>query len=90
MNIKENILQYFIERDKNQAIDFDNILTFNYMDNHFFTSIEFIQMIADLEDTFGIAFDDAHLKNQQFAVVGGLIKMVEQLCRHNFHPHVIF
>lgn len=79
MIIKETIVQYFLNKDTQGALTTETVLTFNYMDNHFFTSIQFIEMIADIEEACSITFNDEHLKSPDFASVDGLIRLVEAL-----------
>ncbi|MBA3662164.1 MAG: hypothetical protein H0W64_10570 [Gammaproteobacteria bacterium] len=79
MNIETIIVQYFLEKDKYNLIDRKGILEFNYVDNQFFGSLEFIQMIAEMEDHFAIAFSDEHLKHPQFETVGGLINIIKSI-----------
>ncbi|GEM_PF-3618264 len=79
MNIEAKIKDYFLKKDQNDILSKIDILAFNYLDHHFFSSIEFIEMISYLENEFSITFSDSNLKNVNFGTVGGLIKIVEHL-----------
>lgn len=79
MNIKDFILKIFYTKDIHHVLNADNILSFNYIENNFLNSIEFIEMIADIEQACSVSFTDEHFKSHHFSSVGGLIQMVEIL-----------
>lgn len=83
MSISSYIMQYFLNKDRDSVLGTDNMLTFNYMENGFFTSIDFIEMIADIEQAFSITFEDQHLQSPHFCSIGGLINIVEKLSMEN-------
>lgn len=79
MTISNFVVDYFLARDKEQILNNENILSFNYIDNHFFSSIEFIEMISDIEQNFDIAFEDEQMRSHDFSTVGGLIGILNNL-----------
>lgn len=77
MSVAGYVTHYFLEKDKANLLNEEMVLSFNFLENHFFTSIEFIQMIVDFEQQFGISFNDQQLKSNDFAIVGKLINLIE-------------
>jgi acyl carrier protein len=83
MSYAQDVIEYFLDKDTTGSINRDAILTYNYMENNFFTSIEYIQMIVEFEDKFSITFSDEHFKSQEFSMIGGLIKLIDNLTQNS-------
>lgn len=79
MSSQTFIIKYFFDKDNQQQLTDDTVLSFNYVETHFFTSIQFIEMIGDMEQTFSIMFTDEQFKHPHFSTVGGLIRLVDKL-----------
>jgi acyl carrier protein len=73
------IIDYFIMKDDEGRLSREMILNFNYIDNNYLSSIEFMQMIAVIEDKYAITFSDEQLKSQCFNTIGGLISIVNNM-----------
>lgn len=73
--VREWIIDWFNENKKTEnEIDCNS----NYIDSEIIDSIAFVTLIADCEDQFEIAFDDADFEGQEMFTVNGLISLIER------------
>ena len=72
--IKEFILDYIqSEYDLPAGVDEDS---FNFIEGGYIDSVGIVSFVMELEDEFGITFDDDELTSPEFGVVGGLVGMI--------------
>ena len=74
--IKEFVLEHIqTEYDIPADADMDR---FNFIDNGYINSLEMVSFVMELEDEFGITFDDDELTSPEFGVVGSLVEMIRR------------
>ena len=74
--IKEFILEHIQnEYDLPEGVDTDS---FNYVENGYIDSVGMVSFVMELEDEFGISFDDAELTDLRFQVIGSLAELIEK------------
>lgn len=79
MDVKKWIIDWFIsegEADENSVKD--NLDT-NYFTIGFIDSFKFINMIADIEEKYGIEFDNDQFEDRSFSTINGLTNVIERL-----------
>ena len=54
-------------------------LPLNYFEAGLIDSFGVIELITDIENEFGIRFNETHFQDRRFAVVSGLAKLVREL-----------
>lgn len=50
----------------------------NYFEAGLIDSIDVIDLIAGIEDHFGIRFNEQHFQDRRFATIGGLAEIIEE------------
>ncbi len=58
-----------------------DVLMFNYLDTELLDSFDLINMVNSLESTFNMQIDLDDMMSEEFATVGGLIRIVSRQCR---------
>jgi len=72
---KDFILSYI---QKEYTIDpAKDPMALNYAESGYIDSMGMVKFIVDIEDEFGIAFEDEELSSPDFKVVGRLIALVD-------------
>lgn len=51
----------------------------NYFLAGYIDSFQFINMIADVEEEFGVEFDNDQFENRSFSTVNGLSKIIKEM-----------
>ena len=51
---------------------------FNYVENGYIDSVGMVSFVMELEDEFGISFDDSELTAPDFQVVGSLAERIAE------------
>ena len=51
----------------------------NYFEAGLIDSLGVIELIADVEEHFGIAFDEGHFQDRRFSTIGGLGEIINEL-----------
>ena len=78
-SIRKWLIEWFVE---NGTIEEDKILDnlgSNYFNEGFLDSFTFISMIADIEEEYGIEFDNDQFLNREFATINGLAEIIADL-----------
>ncbi len=74
--IKEFVLDHIqSEYDLPEGIDTDS---YNFIEGGYIDSVGIVSFVMELEDEFGITFDDSELTSPEFGVVGSLVEMIEK------------
>ncbi len=74
--IREFVLEHIqSEYDLPEDVDIDS---FNYMENGYIDSVGIVSFVMEIEDEFGISFDDKELMDERFKVIGSLIEMIKE------------
>ncbi len=74
--IKEFVLDHIqSEYDLPEGIDTDS---YNFIEGGYIDSVGIVSFVMELEDEFGITFDDSELTSPGFGVVGSLVEMIEK------------
>ncbi len=72
--IKEFILEHIqSEYDLPEDVDTDS---FNFVENGYIDSVGIVSFVMELEDEFGISFDDSELTDPKFQVIGSLAELI--------------
>ena len=74
--IKEFVLDY-IQNEYDLPADADTD-SFNFLEGGYIDSVGMVSFVMELEDEFGITFDDSELTSPEFGVVGSLVEMIEK------------
>ncbi|HAG69917.1 MAG TPA: hypothetical protein DCL38_08085 [Lachnospiraceae bacterium] len=74
--IREFVLEHIqSEYDIPAGSDIDG---FNFIENGYIDSVGIVSFVMELEDEFGISFDDSELTSSDFQTVGGLVEMIRK------------
>ena len=75
------LLDWFKQRGPVPSSDMEEQLRCNYFDENLIDSLGVIELIADIEEHFGIHFSQEHFQDRRFATIGGLSDLVVELLR---------
>lgn len=51
-------------------------LAIDYLQSGLLTSLEIVELVAALEDRFGIQFSEAEMQDPRFSTIGGIAELV--------------
>lgn len=74
-NVREFVIDY-IEREYQIPADVDQD-SFNFVKTGYVDSIGVVQFITILEDEFDIEFSDEELADEQYQIVGNMVRLIE-------------
>jgi acyl carrier protein len=78
---KAFIMDFFAERSKLPSGDQEQFITQNYIEQGLLDSIDFITLISELEEQYGIAFSQEQIQSEAFRTIKGLSSMVNELSK---------
>ena len=78
-DIKGWIVKWFVENANADETTLKKDYSVNYFDAGFIDSFTFISLIGELEETFGIEFDNDQFVDREFATIDGLTGIIERL-----------
>lgn len=76
---KKWLLEWF---ESNATVDRETLeqnMDVNYLDAGYIDSFVFISLIGDIEDEFGIAFDNEQFMDRSFATINGLSEILDEM-----------
>lgn len=80
MNIEtEWLLSWFQQRRSVPGHTLEDKLQVNYFEAGLIDSFGVIELIAEIEEHFGIFFSENHFQNRGFATIGGLSTIIAEL-----------
>ena len=77
--VQDTVLRFFGERAPLHGDTVADQLQVAYLDEGLVDSIAIVELVAELEDTYGIRFAPADLQSVEFRTIGGLVATVERL-----------
>lgn len=77
MDVKEWIIDWFIENAGIQKDEILKNLEENYLEVGWIDSLKFISFITDIEDKFKIHFSNDVFQDRDFSTVKGLSKIID-------------
>lgn len=78
-NIKNWIIDWFVENGTATKEQVSESLDANYFNAGFIDSFTFISLIGDIEDEYDIEFDNDQFLDRDFATVNGLAEIIAEL-----------
>jgi D-alanine--poly(phosphoribitol) ligase subunit 2 len=80
MNSTEKwLVSWFAARHDLDAAAGGEVLRIDYFDAQLIDSFGVIELIADVEATFGIQFEHLHFEDRRFRTIGGLSEIVREI-----------
>lgn len=76
---KEWLINWFEEMATVDRETLEANLDVNYLDAGYIDSFVFISLIGDIEDEFGISFDNEQFMDRSFATINGLAKILDEM-----------
>jgi acyl carrier protein len=73
------LIDWFTQRGTPPAGSPEQVLATNYFDAKLIDSMGVIELIADAEETFEVAFTELHFQDRRFAFIGGFAELVAEL-----------
>ncbi len=74
-NIRDFIIGFFVNRDKISLTEAEVFCSSNFIEAQVLDSIEFITMIAEIEENFDITFTEAEIQSPEFSSINGLVRI---------------
>ena len=81
MDVKSWIIDWFQNNANVEKEEILKHLTDSYFDMGYIDSFKFISLIGDIEDEFGVQFDNDQFEDRSFSKIDGLINIIER-CRN--------
>ena len=79
MTVKEQVLAIMERRGEIPGETEDDRLAYWYLDRGLVDSMGFVELVIEMESTFGIRFGPEDMQAQDFRTVGGVIETIERL-----------
>ena len=79
MKTKDLVFELIERRSSIPVSTESDRLAFPYLDSGLIDSLGLVELIAEIEDKFGILFQPEHLQSDEFLTIGGLIAIIERL-----------
>jgi acyl carrier protein len=73
------LVEWFSERGEVPGATLEDKLEINYFDAKLIDSLAVVDLIAEIEEKFGVEFADEHFQDRRFAVIGGLWRIIVEL-----------
>lgn len=77
--IREWIINWFIENLNIEEKELNNNSDENYFELGYIDSFDFIKFINDIEEAFGITFENSQFEDREFSTINGLTKIMENI-----------
>lgn len=77
----EWLINWFEENATVDRTTLEQNLDVNYLDAGYIDSFVFISLIGDIEDEFGISFDNEQFMNRNFATIHGLAEILDEMVK---------
>ncbi|HOZ87013.1 MAG TPA: phosphopantetheine-binding protein [Bacteroidia bacterium] len=71
--IREFIIDFFKEKEKVAGIDHSALVELNFVEARILDSIEFITLIAEVEERFGLVFTESDIQSPGFSTIKGMV-----------------
>jgi acyl carrier protein len=71
--IRDFIINFFSEKEKLAGIGRQALVTMNFVDARLLDSIEFITLIAEVEEHFGLVFTESDIQSPRFSTIEGMV-----------------
>ena len=78
MNSRNWLIEWFVNHYHVLSEELEENADANYFNQGYLDSFQFIQLIADIEETFGIEFDNTQFENREFSTFNGLAKAINK------------
>lgn len=52
-------------------------LEIDYLQSGLLSSLEIVELVAELEDRFGVQFSEAEMQDSRFSTIGGIAELIE-------------
>ena len=79
MDIQKEIIKHFSQKDLPSFPSQRELLKYDYIKSGLLDSVQVIDLIGFLEDTFTIRLTDDDLQSERFRTIGGVIEIVKKL-----------
>ena len=71
------IIDWFESNTNTTRNELENNIDSNYFEKGYIDSFDFISLIGDIEDEFGIQFSNDQFEDRTFSTISGLAKIIE-------------
>ena len=85
--IREFIVEFFMEKGKFSGLDKSEFLNINFIEEKHLDSIEFITLISEIEENFGLVFTEDDIQSSLFSSIEGIVKITNSRF-HSGHNHL--
>lgn len=75
-NINVWIKEWFVNNSQGTEIEF--VGTQNYIESGWIDSFQFLELISDIEEHFGISFSDDDFAKEEILTMDGLVKIISE------------
>lgn len=75
-HIQTWIIDWFESRTKTAKQASESLLTVDYFEAGWLTSMEVVEFITEIEQTFGMQFSDDDMQDPRFATINGLTELI--------------
>lgn len=69
------LVEWFVSRGKSVG-DAREALQVDYLQSGLLTSLEIVELVAAIEDHYGIQFSEADMQDARFSTIGGMSELV--------------
>jgi acyl carrier protein len=77
-HIQTWIIDWFQSRAKTAKQASESLLTVDYFEAGWLTSMEVVEFITEIEQAFGMQFSDDDMQDPRFATIAGLTELILQ------------
>lgn len=71
------VVGWFASREKIRC-EGEQVLEIDYLESGLLTSLEIVELVADLEDHFGVQLSEKDMQDPRFSVIGGIAALIAE------------
>ncbi len=76
------VVEWFSSRGKIRCAAHE-ALEIDYLQSGLLASLEIVELVAELEDRFGVQFSEAEMQDPRFSTIGGIAELVASLMKRD-------
>lgn len=78
-DVLEWLIAWMEKKDPDLSGSLEEKLKINYLQAKIINSMNVLEMVIEIEETFGISFTPEHFQERRFATIGGLGEIISEL-----------
>ena len=77
-NVENWLIEWFSKNTTSNNEEIVSSLDENFFEKNWIDSLKFIEFVSNIEEKFGIVFDNNEFQDRSFSTIKGLAKIIER------------